>query len=151
MFTLPKFNIVPENGWLGKTLLLGRYSNFSGATLNLWGCIRCIYCFLTKTTPPWGMKSWRLQVSIAQCPFQVFSLASEPFPSSCHCWWCRHLCHRGKENGAIFEHQSCFCMFFVRFIQDISGRIPFISALNFEMPQGILPCYGNFGDVYTGR
>lgn len=40
---------------------------------------------------------------------------------------------------------------FVGFIQDISGRVPFISAFNLERPQGILPCYGNFGDDNTGR
>lgn len=40
---------------------------------------------------------------------------------------------------------------FVGFIQDISGRIPFISVFNFEMPHIILPWCGNIGDVYTGR
>ena len=37
-----------------------------------------------------------------------------PFPSSCRCWWCRHLCHRKegrKENGAILSINLVFVRF----------------------------------------
>ena len=121
MFTLPKFNVVPENGWLGKTFLLGRCSNFSGATLIFEGVSGVSIVSWPKLL---HLEEWNREDFRYQSPIVLFRSFLSPW---------RHFHPPAIAGGAVTcateerktEQFLSINLVFVGFIQDISGRIHF--------------------------